>query len=160
METVAIAGGFKIRGSAYDLIVGVPSELGQLLASVGVRNNHSSTNDISEAKIRTAITKFMGDCDKYGLYNCVLLRLSKEEEDEIREELEVADDDSFGNAFQQSFHDIKAFHRWDPELTTVVRDAAKGKTTVTFKDDDEAILAEVVVFDELEDSDESDDSDE
>ncbi|KAF3020105.1 hypothetical protein E8E14_005396 [Neopestalotiopsis sp. 37M] len=44
----------------------------------------------------------------------------------------------------------------DPSLTTVVRDSSLGKTTVTFRDKDEIILAEVIILDEGWESDDSD----
>lgn len=152
-----IPGGFKILGSSQELIVGVPSELGLLLANAGVRSKDS--NAISEANVRTAINKFMGDCDKYGLYNCTLLSIDKEMEDDVREEAGIDDDVPVGKGFQDAFFSVKAFHRWDPELTEVVRDASKRTTTVTFKDDHGDILVKVIVSDESDDSDDSDESD-
>ncbi|ETS85298.1 hypothetical protein PFICI_03323 [Pestalotiopsis fici W106-1] len=131
-ETIAIPGGFKIP----------------------------AIRDALVARVHTAITKFIGDLDQFGLHNCVLLRISEDDEAILRQEAELADDCPLGAAFQKRPWNAKVYSRWDPTLTTVRRDAAKSKTVVTFKDDDEAILAEVCISDDYDESDECNDYDE
>ncbi|KAF3020100.1 hypothetical protein E8E14_005036 [Neopestalotiopsis sp. 37M] len=159
-KTTIIPGGFRIAGTFNDLIVGVPSELARHLATVGITKAPTSSdhNAISDGRIRTAITKFIGELDSDGLHSCVLLSISDEEEDVLRDESEVADV-PIGRIIQEDPYAAKIYNRWDPEQTTVVRDTKGNKTTVIFKDDEGVTLAEVHVSDKSDDSNYSNDTD-
>ncbi|KAF3020106.1 hypothetical protein E8E14_005449 [Neopestalotiopsis sp. 37M] len=157
-ETVSIDGGFKVPFGCQELVVGIPSQLAHHLKSVGVPKKPSSSNDnaVYDTQIRAALTRFIGELDQWGLHRCVLLNIDQEGEEDWRQDAGLGADCDLGEAFQKCLPPVKAFLAWEPNLTTVTRNASLGTTTVTFKDEDEAVLAEVTIQDETFESDESD----
>ncbi|KAF7531399.1 hypothetical protein G7054_g8907 [Neopestalotiopsis clavispora] len=120
-DVTAVKGGFKIHESGDDLIVAIPGEFAKLLKDCGA------------SRMQTAIAEFMGERDKHGLHNCVLLDIAEDEVDDLRCEEGVASDCTLDLIIKENQFAAKVFYSWEPANTTMER-GTNGRMLVTFKD--------------------------
>ncbi|KAF3020102.1 hypothetical protein E8E14_005173 [Neopestalotiopsis sp. 37M] len=145
-DTTPVIGGFKINGLSDNLIVAVPTDFAKHLKEIGVPSKPRS-NAVFEDRIKTAIMNFMkqGDIDRYGLHNCVLLDASEEDIEYCRLESQLPEDYPVHELIRKDPFAAKIFASWDPKATTVVFDADKKVTSVTFVDDDGNVIMKVCI---------------
>ncbi|KAF3020099.1 hypothetical protein E8E14_004981 [Neopestalotiopsis sp. 37M] len=120
-DVTAVKGGFKIHANTDELTVAVPGDFAKLL------------KDCGPSEMQTAIAAFMGELDRSGLHNCVLMDIADDELEELRCEEGVTGDCTLDRIIQKDPFAAKVFYSWEPAKTTMEK-GSNGRVLVVFKD--------------------------